>query len=66
MRFAFSGQGKSGSARVVYVDFAVYKKVYLIYTYPKNERDNLTMEQRNEIKKMIGGIETALRREKGR
>ena len=30
MRFAFEHRGKSGSVRVIYVDFEVYEKIYLI------------------------------------
>ena len=66
MRFAFEGRGKSGSARVTYVDFILYNTVYLIYTYPKNEKDNLTKEERNNIKKMIDAIELAYRQEGSR
>lgn len=62
MRFAFKGQGKSGSARVTYVDFVIYETVYLIYAYPKNEKDNLTKAERNEMKKVIDAIEKALDR----
>ncbi|MCQ1529529.1 type II toxin-antitoxin system RelE/ParE family toxin [Lutispora saccharofermentans] len=62
MRFAFEGRGKSRSIRVTYVDFVNYATVYLIYAYPKSEKDNLSKEERNEIKKLIEGIEKALDR----
>lgn len=60
MRFAFRGRSKSRSCRVTYVDFMIYGKIYLIYAYPKSEKDNLTMEERNNIRKMIDAIEKAL------
>jgi hypothetical protein len=53
MRFAFEHTGKSGSVRIIYVDFAVYEKIFLITAYPKSEKDNLSMSERNEIKQMI-------------
>ena len=53
MRFAFEDRGKSGSARVIYVDFEVYDKIYLITAYPKNEKDNLTKEERNELRQLM-------------
>lgn len=53
MRFAFEDKGKSGSARVIYVDFEVYEKIYLITAYPKNEKDNLTKEERNELRQLM-------------
>ncbi len=50
MRFAFEQRGKSGSVRVIYVDFEVYEKIFLITAYPKSEKDDLTDAERNEIK----------------
>ncbi|MCM1479900.1 MAG: type II toxin-antitoxin system RelE/ParE family toxin, partial [Muribaculaceae bacterium] len=56
IRFAFENRGKSGSARVAYVDFAVDKEIYLIAVYAKNEKTNLTKEERNNIKKLIENL----------
>lgn len=53
MRFAFEHQGKSGSSRVIYVDFEVYEKIFLITAYAKNEKDNLTKEEQNELKQLM-------------
>ena len=61
MRFAFEKRGKSGSVRVIYVDFEVYEKIFLITAYPKNEKDNLTDSERAEIKQMIQTLENQLR-----
>jgi hypothetical protein len=57
IRIAFKGQGKSGSGRVVYIDFTICEIVYLITAYPKNEKDNLSKAERNEIAKMIMRLE---------
>lgn len=53
IRVAFEGRGKSGSARVCYVDFAVFERIYLITAYTKNEKANLTPKERNEVHKLI-------------
>ena len=60
MRFAFEHQGKSGGVRVIYVDFEIYEKIYLLTAYTKNEKDNLTKEERNEIKGLIAMLEKQL------
>ena len=60
MRFAFPNRGKSGSSRVLYVDFVLAETIYLIFAYPKTEKENLTDEERNNIKKMIEKIEQSL------
>jgi len=61
IRIAFEGQGKSGSGRVAYVDFAVYETVYLITSYPKNEKDNLSKAERNAIARMVVKLEQGLK-----
>ena len=60
MRFAFEHRGKSGSVRVIYVDFEVYEKIYLLTAYTKNEKENLTKEEQNEIRKLITVLEKQL------
>lgn len=60
MRFAFEHKGKSSGARVIYVDFEVYEKIYLLTAYTKNEKDNLSKEERNELKGLIAILEQQL------
>lgn len=59
MRFAYENKGKSGSARVCYVDFLIYDTVYLITVYAK-KKENLSKSECNEIKKLIGILENGL------
>lgn len=56
LRFAYENKGKSGSTRICYVDYVIYETVYLITAYAKNEKDNLTESERNEIRKVIMAI----------
>ena len=60
MRFAFEQQGKSGSVRVIYVDFEVHEKLYLLTAYPKNEKDNLSKAERNTLKQLVGILKQQL------
>ena len=60
IRIAFEGQGKRGSGRVAYVDFTICEAIYLITAYPKNEKDNLSKAERNEIAKIIVRLERNL------
>ena len=55
-----NNKGKSGGARVCYVDFVFAETVYLITVYPKNEKDNLSKDERNEIKKLIEALKKSL------
>ena len=66
IRYAFKGKGKSGSARVCYVDFAAFSKNYLIEVFAKNEKPNLTKEEKNVLKKLIKSLkEDAANESKG-
>ena len=60
MRFAFEHRGKSGSIRVIYIDFEVYEKIYLITAYTKAENDNLSDAEKNELKQLIKALERQL------
>lgn len=60
MRFAFEGRGKRGSTRVCYVDFEIRETIYLLAVFAKNELENLTKEERNELKKLIEILEENL------
>ena len=66
MRFAFETQGKSGSVRVIYVDFEIYEKLYLLTAYPKNEKDNLSKAERNTLKQLVGILEQQLEESSGK
>ena len=65
MRFAFEHRGKSGSVRIIYIDFEVYEKIYLLTAYPKNEKDNLTKAERNELRELVMVLENQLRESEG-
>lgn len=62
LRFALPNRGKSGSVRVLYVDFLSYSKIYLITVFGKNEKENLTKEEKNEIKIIISQLKSKLRK----
>ena len=57
MRFAFLHHGKSGSARIIYVDFEVSQRLYFVGVYAKSEKENLTAEERNELKMVVETLE---------
>lgn len=59
-RFSFDHRGKSGSVRVIYIDFEIQEKLYLLTAYPKSEKDNLSKAERNELKKLVEILETEL------
>ena len=59
-RISLDRKGKSGGARVCFVDFIFVETIYLITVYGKNETDNLSKAERNLIKKMIDTLKKTL------
>lgn len=60
MRFASEDKGKRGGSRVLYVDYVVFETVYLVSAYPKNEKDDISSEERKLYKKLIEQTKKAL------
>lgn len=55
-RVGRDGIGKRGGARVVYIFRNEGFPVFLVAVYAKNERDNLTKKERNELAKLSDAI----------
>ena len=56
VRFPLKNCGKRGSVRVCYVDFEEYEITYLITAFKKSEQENLTMEEKNVLKKLVKAL----------
>ena len=56
IRIALDDRGKSGGARVLYVDFVVRGVIGLLYAYPKSEKENISDDERKTLKKMVEQI----------
>ena len=53
LRWAASGRGKRGGARIIYYWFTSQEQMLMLYIYPKNEQDNLTPDQLKALKKIV-------------
>jgi hypothetical protein len=51
VRVARSGMGKSGGARVVYIFRNAEFPLFLITVFPKNQKENLSKQERNALRK---------------
>jgi len=56
MRFSLPHKGKSGGARVLYVDFVFCEKTILMAVYAKNEQENISDVQKQRYKKLISEL----------
>jgi hypothetical protein len=56
VRVARTGMGKRGGARLIYIVRDEEFPIFLVTVYAKNEKENLTMQQRNELKKRADEI----------
>ena len=53
IRFALPGKGKSSGLRAIYFEVIHFRKIYLIICYPKDKQEDLTSEQKKQVKKII-------------
>ena len=56
VRVARKGMGKSGGARVVYIWRNERFPVFLITVFPKNQKENLSMAERNALRTRANSI----------
>ena len=52
-RLRSTSHGKSGGFRVCYYFFIQDDEIFLLLIYPKNVQENLTMQQKKELKHLI-------------
>ena len=53
LRLAIQNKGKSGGARVLYVDYVSYEKTFFINVYGKSEKVNITGKEKKIYKFII-------------
>jgi hypothetical protein len=53
LRWALPGRGKSGGVRTIYIDFSSRETIWLITVFGKNEKADLSAEERNEIRRFV-------------
>jgi len=61
LRFALPEKGKSGGARVLFIDFIHQQKTILINCYGKSEKDNISDKEKSEYKALIKLIKEDMR-----
>ena len=53
LRWGRDGRGKSGGVRVIYYYHSELMPLYLLTLFAKNEQDNLSKAQRNNLAKLV-------------
>jgi len=53
LRFGAAGRGKRGGVRTIYFWARSRSTVLLLFLFAKNERDDLTMDQRAALRKLV-------------
>jgi hypothetical protein len=53
LRWGKGGRGKSGGVRVIYYYHSELMPLYLITLFAKNEQDNLSKAERNDLAKLV-------------
>jgi mRNA-degrading endonuclease RelE of RelBE toxin-antitoxin system len=53
LRWAGSGRGKRGGLRVIYYWWVAKDRISLLLVYPKNEQDDLTVDQMKQLRNQL-------------
>jgi len=60
LRWAASGRGKRGGARVIYFYHVVGTTIYLMACYTKNEQDDLSQQVKKQLKAVVEQIKKGM------
>ncbi|MBQ9865861.1 MAG: addiction module toxin RelE [Lachnospiraceae bacterium] len=53
IRIPYGNNGKRGGGRVIYVDIDIKETIYLLDIYIKNEKVDLSVEEKKVLKKLV-------------
>ena len=53
VRWTQGGKGKKGGVRVIYYWMKEEEHLYMLYVYPKSKQDDLTAEQKKDLKSIV-------------
>ena len=56
MRWALPDRGKSGSVRVLYIDYLASEKICVFDLFAKDEKENLSQSEKKALKKIVKAI----------
>ena len=62
VRIPLPNRGKSGGARVIYVDFVYFESIYFLTVYEKSVTEDLSKAEKNELKVLVKTLEAELRK----
>jgi hypothetical protein len=64
VRFGFGARGKSGGARIIYLYSGEGLPVFVLAAFAKNEKADLTVSERNALRKIVDDMVKGYRRRK--
>ena len=56
LRWAVSGRGKRGGARIIYLYVVIAARIYLLRCYAKNVRTDLTADEKKELRQIAAHL----------
>ena len=60
IRIKLPGRGKRGGGRVLFVDFVMHEKVFFLTAYAKNQKSDLSQNEKKDLKELITILEKQL------
>ncbi len=66
LRIEYAGHGKRGGARVIYVDIAVFERVFFLLAYPKGVKEDIRPAEKKAIAAIISELKDELAKSRRR
>ncbi len=62
LRWAIKGKGKRGGARILYIDFFAFDKIYLLSVYSKSKKIDISEDEKKIIRLLVEELKRELRK----
>lgn len=53
LRWTIGNKGKRGGLRILYIDFVIFEKVYLLTVYKKGKKEDISEEDKKTIRQLV-------------
>jgi hypothetical protein len=53
IRISLPGRGKRSGGRALYIDFVVHKTIFFLAVYAKNQKEDLSPEEKKTLKSLV-------------
>lgn len=61
LRWTIGNKGKRGGVRVLYIDFVIFEKIYLLTVYKKGKKEDISENEKKLIRQLVDVLKNELK-----